>query len=137
MFPGTSHLDQVSKIFSVIGYELNEELGFPMDDNTQIFMNSRNIHPKKSLTTIIPTNDEETLNLLTLLLAIQPNERPNATEILNNIYFSHDVDVTCDYNKKYVQTPTMADFLFEYEEFPLEELQDMVREEVRTTKSIY
>lgn len=131
LFPGKSHANQVQLILEVRGYKGPRDLGFELSDEASSFLEKRCKYPGKSLSSFIPQVSNSALRLLEQLLQLNPKLRPTAEQALQFDYIT-DAQVMCDYDD-IESTPRRVDekfFDFEREEYKLEELQRMVREEV-------
>lgn len=130
LFPGKSHAHQVQMIFEVMGYNAADDLGFVVTSEASGFLEKRCVYRKQPLQNVVPGLTDDALELLELLLSVNPAKRPTAAEAIKSRYLD-DADVICDYSKKYVTRPTPKDFEFEQEKFTLDELRSMIVEEVR------
>jgi serine/threonine protein kinase len=95
------------------------------------FLDRRCKYPGKPLTTFIPQITDSSLRLLEQLLQLNPKLRPTAEQALQFDYVN-DAQLMCDYSDV-ASTPRRVDerfFDFEREDYKLDELQQMVREEV-------
>jgi len=85
LFPGTSEIDQLSKIFSLRGTPNEETWPELLEMPNYIpFEPVEKIHFRK----ILPHASEETIDLLERLLEINPNRRIKTEEALNHPYFT-------------------------------------------------
>ncbi|XP_020247829.1 cyclin-dependent kinase F-4-like [Asparagus officinalis] len=86
LFPGSSEVDEIFKICSVIGSpnqnSWSEGLKLAEVMNYQ-FPQFSNVH----LTTLIPSVSEEAINLISLLCSWDPIKRPTAADVLQHSFF--------------------------------------------------
>lgn len=132
LFPGKSHANQVQLILEVRGYKGPRDLGFELGAEASAFLEKRCRYPGKPLASFIPQVNDSSLRLLEQLLQLNPKLRPTAEQALQFDYVN-DAQILCDYDDV-ESTPRRVDerfFDFEREEYKLEELQKMVRDEVR------
>ena len=132
LFPGKSHANQVQLILEVRGYKGPRDVGFELSSEASSFLDRRCKYPGKSLTSFIPQVTDSSLRLLEQLLQLNPKLRPTAEQALQFDYVN-DAQLMCDYSDV-ESTPRRVDerfFDFEREDYKLEELQQMVRDEVR------
>ena len=131
LFPGKSHANQVQLILEVRGYKGPRDVGFELSSEASSFLDRRCKYPGKPLSTFIPQCTESSLRLLEQLLQLNPKLRPTADQALQFDYIN-DAQLMCDY-ADLETTPRRVDerfFDFEREDYKLEELQKMVRDEV-------
>jgi serine/threonine protein kinase len=95
LFNGNSELDQVYKIFSILGTPNNTTWseGLRLAANMNFNFPQFNSVP---LSNVITNASDEAIQLLTDMLRFDPQKRPTAQQILNHPYFS---------NYKYVSRP--------------------------------
>ena len=132
LFPGKSHANQVQLILEVRGYKGPRDLGFELSSEASSFLERRCKYAGKPLASFIPQVNDSSLRLLEQLLQLNPKLRPTAEQALQFDYVN-DAQVLCDYSDV-ESTPRRVDekfFDFEREEYKLEELQKMVRDEVK------
>jgi cyclin-dependent kinase len=85
LFPGDSEIDQLLRIFRI--------LGTPTEETWQGVMSFSGMksnfppYPPKSLCESIKNMTEEELSLAHSMLTYQPNKRPNAKRLLAHSYF--------------------------------------------------
>lgn len=130
LFPGKSHANQVQLILEVRGYHGPEDLGFELSSEATSFLDRRCRFNGKPLASFIPQASPEALELLEVLMDLNPKRRPSAAEALTFSYIE-DAQILCDYSENTM--PRRVDerfFDFEREDYSLEQLQAMVREEV-------
>lgn len=130
LFPGKSHANQVQLILDVRGYNGPADLGFDLSSEASSFLDRRCKYAGKSLASFIPQASPEALELLEVLMDLNPKKRPSATAALEYSYIA-DAQLLHDYTDAVM--PRRVDekfFDFEREDYSLEELQRMVYEEV-------
>lgn len=129
LFPGKNHANQVQLIFEVLGYSGEEELGFPISGEASAFLDKRCRFRKQPLRKFIPDASDSSLALVESLLTVNPANRPSAVVALNHPFLA-DAELLNDYNKNYLQRPTVDYFNFEHEKFTVAELKEMIDQEV-------
>ena len=98
MFEGYDYLDQILKIFQVLGTP-NQGLFHDLDDGT-IELPS---YQPMSLSEVIGTEDNLLIDLISNLLTLDPNSRITAREAINHPYFDPIRDV---FGKRYAYLPS-------------------------------
>lgn len=100
LFPGSSEIDQIDRIFRVTGQPTNDT--WPQGKRLLRKMNVqlpslscptsrlREVETKKLLTQLIPTASKSAIILLDDLLQLDPHRRPTASEALNYDFFTED-----------------------------------------------
>jgi len=93
LFPGSNEIDQLSKIFKVLGYPsffhwpegviLAKKLNFKLQNN---------INSVIFLERLLPDISREGLNLIEDMLNLDPNCRPKACNLLKHHYFKDKID---------------------------------------------
>ena len=84
VFPGTSDLDQLTKIFTLLGTPTEEQ--WPGMRCLPQFMECRPC-PAPPMRKFFPTAPDAALDLLSRMLCFDPNRRISATDALNHHYF--------------------------------------------------
>lgn len=87
VFPGTSDLDMLSRIFELRGSPTREN--FPEAFNLPYFFEFEPQEPK-ILEKVFPSASQEALELLERMLSLSPSKRPSAEEILASSFFAQD-----------------------------------------------
>ena len=130
LFPGKSHANQVQLVLEVRGYTSPADLGFEVSTEASSFLDRRCRYAGKALSSFIPQASPEALELLEDLMDLNPARRPSASRALEYSYIS-DAQLLHEYTDNVL--PRRVDekfFDFERQEYSLEALQRMVREEV-------
>lgn len=83
LFPGTSEVDQLSKIFKIIGSPSIEEWPSEVSLSWKFFAGNR----KTPFNQIMPEIEDDAQILLESMLTFDPAKRSSATQILENEYF--------------------------------------------------
>ena len=91
LFQGTSETDQLFKIFSVMGTPGpgNWPEGFKLAQRLQIRLPQFTATP---LSTMIPNASAEAIEVLTLMLTLDPAQRPSASKLLHHPWFSGPIE---------------------------------------------
>ena len=130
LFPGKSHANQVQLVLEVRGYTSPADLGFEVSTEASSFLDRRCRYAGKALAGFIPQASPEALVLLEDLMDLNPARRPSASRALEYAYVK-DAQLLHEYTDNVL--PRRVDekfFDFERQEYSLEALQRMVREEV-------
>lgn len=83
LFPGTSEVDQLSKIFKILGSPSIDEWPSEVSLSWKFFAGNR----KTPFNQIIPEIEDDAQLLLESMLTFDPAKRSSATQILENEYF--------------------------------------------------
>lgn len=106
LFIGNSDVDQLFKIFNILG--LPSEKDWPVNsviplDSFNNNNNLKNVQAEGNLKKLIPKMDENAIDLLKRLLDFNTQNRMTAKEALNHVYFktssiesSHGGSASCD-----------------------------------------
>lgn len=86
------HLDQMTKILSVIGFPDKESLSFVSDPKAHEYLARFHNLTKVDFKMIMPWISDLESDLLEKMLAFNPFHRPSASECLNHPYFFETVD---------------------------------------------
>lgn len=128
MFPGNDFVDQITKIFRVISMPDEKERGYSVEKDALRFLNSIDKRRKSSLAKKCSGASPEALDLLSQLLAINPQHRPTAEEGMKHPYFDK---VRNEWTPKEVNfVAEHADFDFDVHTPPLDKLKELILEEV-------
>jgi cyclin-dependent kinase 2 len=90
LFPGDSEIDELFKIFSIMGTP-NEET-WPGVASLPDYISTFPKWPSVDLATVVPTLDSSGLDLLSKMLRLDPSKRINARAALEHEYFK-DLEV--------------------------------------------
>ncbi|KAJ8305099.1 hypothetical protein KUTeg_017349 [Tegillarca granosa] len=88
LFCGQSDIDQLSKIFDILG--LPPEDDWP--ENVSLPWNSFKAVPPQPLEQFVPEIDNDAKDLLEKLICFNPHRRLSAQEAMNHSYFRDDLD---------------------------------------------
>ncbi|KAJ1985651.1 cyclin-dependent kinase 5 [Dimargaris cristalligena] len=88
LFSGNSHVDQLHKIFKILGTPTEER--WPGLTSLKGYRPDFPVHPPVNLHQFVPKLDAQGVNLLSMLLKYVPEERVTAEQALNHPYF-HDI----------------------------------------------
>ena len=83
LFPGTSEVDQLSKIFKILGSPPIDQWPAEVSLSWKFFADNR----KTPFNQIIPEIEDDAQGLLESMLTFDPAKRSSATQILENDYF--------------------------------------------------
>jgi len=129
LFPGKSHLNQAQLIFELKGYTSSKELGFPVSAEAASFLDKKCRYKKQSIRKYVPDASEQAINLLELLLSVDPAQRPTAEQALRHPFLA-DAEVLHDYSKTYLTRPSPEYFEFEHTAFTVPQLRALIEHEV-------
>ena len=89
LFPGTSELDQVDKIFKILGTPKKDQWreGYRLAEKREIVFEE---YPKKNLQKYLDKISEDALECVKLMLKISAQKRGTASEVLALPFFSKD-----------------------------------------------
>lgn len=131
LFPGKSHANQVQLIFEVMGYHEGLDMGFPLTEEAQTFLEKRCRFRKQPFAKLLPDASADAIRMLDSLLTLNPAQRPSATQALQHAFLA-GAETFYDYDAVALEPPPEHYFDFEHEQFSLEELRAMIHDEVRT-----
>jgi len=118
VFPGKNYVDQLSKIFEIMGTPRGDDLKCIQSERPREYVLKLPFKAKQPLEKMFPDADQLVLDLLDKLLCFDPSKRLTASESLAHPYFGeyHDPDdePVCDEPFK---------FKVELDNLPLEELK--------------
>lgn len=115
-FPGENHIDQIARIFGIIGYSESDNLGFPLTPSTSTFLKSKCVSPGRPFRQLFPMLLPDGINLITSLLNVNPTKRVSAREAQQMTYFN-DAELLYDYNSYHYSKPDESYFEFERADF--------------------
>ena len=130
LFPGDDDRNQVKRIFQVLGYVANQQLGFEVSAETRSFLEEHCRSCRKSLKTVVPNSTPGAIILITALLSVDPSKRPSAAQALSFDFLSNAREV-CYYGKQYLSRPPKDLFDFEQKQQSLDELKRFIIDEVK------
>lgn len=128
-FPGKDYMNQVIQIFTVIGFDDVESLGFPLSAANATFLTSKCRFPKRPFKTIFPNLSEAVRDLNELLLSANPSQRPSAQIALTYPLFN-DAEALFDYTGCDIAPPERSYFKFEKFSTDRSRLTNLIRADV-------
>lgn len=87
IFPGENYLDQIQRVISVLGTQGYEDICFISNQQALDYLKSLPKRTKINLQSMYPQANPVGLDLLSKMLAFNPNKRYTAEECLNHPYF--------------------------------------------------
>jgi len=121
----------VQLVLEVRGYSSPADLGFKISEESKTFLSRRCIFPGQSLNNFISGASKESMELIEAFLQVNPNSRPSASEALSYSFFN-DAQVLTDYKNIKIEPPNKSLFNFEYENYSLAKLKEMIHDEVKS-----
>jgi mitogen-activated protein kinase 15 len=104
MFPGTSTITQINKVLEVTGKPTKEDIQSVQSDLAGTMLETVVIAKTRSLKSLFPKANTVELDLLSKLLAFNPNKRITVDEALEHPYVADfheqysETEITCDKN---------------------------------------
>lgn len=122
LFPGTSEIDQLFKICTVLGTPTKEE--WPEGLSLAAKMNFKwNKCVRVDLQKLIPNANPDAIDLIESMLSWDPKRRPNANQCLKHSYFKGMVETTMATSNN---APTKQQQQPDYHENNLEDINDFI-----------
>ncbi|GLD96697.1 hypothetical protein PINS_up005380 [Pythium insidiosum] len=129
MFPGSDFIDQLSRVFRVLPVPTPDKRGYVVEGDALKFLESLPPCSPDSITKLFRKASPEALSLLRRLLCINPERRISAKQALAHPYFKSIRQQLGDPPEFVVARA--FDFEFDYQEFPLSHLRQLIQDEVR------
>lgn len=127
IFPGKNVVNQLEIITDILGTPTLEQIAKVRNEKARRFLGTMRVKPKAILKDKFPKASEKALKLLSRLLAFDPDERPNATEALQDPYFEGLADPSREPTARPVK---VEDFEFEKRKIGKEEVRRLLYEEI-------
>lgn len=126
LFPGKNYVDQLSKIFEIMGTPRGDDLLCIQSERPREYVLKLAFKPKIPLETLFPDADPLALDLLDRLLTFDPSRRFTAERALQHPYFAeyHDPE-----DEPVCEEPFK--FEVEFDNLPLDELKLMMFKEIQ------
>jgi mitogen-activated protein kinase 15 len=102
LFPGTSTLSQINKVLEVTGKPSKEDVLSVQSDLAATMLETIVVSKVKSLKSLFPKSSSLELDLLSKLLAFNPNKRISVDEALEHPYVA-------DFHEQYKETEIICD----------------------------
>ena len=130
LFPGDDDQNQAKRIFELLGYVSNQQLGFEISEGARSFLDEHCRSGGKSIKKVVPNASPGAIDLITALLSIDPSTRPSAAQALS-FGFLHDAETFYEYDKSYLSRPPTELFDFGQQIYSLDDLKRFIMGEVR------
>ena len=127
LFPGKNYLNQLQLILSVVGTPSEEYIRNIGTDRVKTYLQNLPARKPVDFTVLFPEANRTALELLNLLLVLDPKERVSATDALSHPYLSRYHDP----KEETVCSPPF-DFSFEKKLVSKEDLRKAIFEEIDT-----
>jgi serine/threonine protein kinase len=128
IFPGKNEATTVQKIFEIIGYKTDYELGFPLSPEARRFLQNKCRYEGVSWAEALTGASPQAIEVIEGLLNYNPNLRISAQDALTLSYF-RDVETFYDYSIDYLQPPSADFFNFEVQSVTLRQLKKIIQDE--------
>nr|CAC85497.1 p38ge [Suberites domuncula] len=92
LFPGTDHIDQLTRILQIVGTPDKEFLDKITSETARTFIESMPNFPRRDFSKFFVGANPDAVNLLEQLLSMDPDRRPTAEEALAHPYFVNYAD---------------------------------------------
>ena len=127
LFRGSSHYDQLVKIFDVIGTpkDKTDFEGIELTDSSYNILQQIKVKPKRDFTSIFPNATNDAVDLLEKLLCFSPKQRISASEALEHPYFE-DIHTFNDYDF----ASSSFDYSFEADATSIPAIRHMLYDEI-------
>lgn len=124
IFPGNHYLDQLDRIFAVLGTPKREDLPYNVEEKTWKLLQN-NMAKKLNLSDLYPNIDEVAIDLLDKMLLYNPEKRFTALQCLHHPYFDEIKE-----KDKLIRDCTVAfDWNFDNVKYSKSSLQEAIYEE--------
>nr|UCK81538.1 mitogen-activated protein kinase 14 [Arenicola marina] len=92
LFPGTDHIDQLTRIMALVGTPSGELLGKITSDEARRYISTLQVMQRKDLREILPGANPEAIDLLERMLDLDPESRITAEQALAHPYLRQYAD---------------------------------------------
>lgn len=87
LFPGENYIDQITRIIKVLGTPKDEDLEYFNNEASTRFIRNLPKEDKKDWRSILPRITDEGIELLDMMLTLNPNKRASALDCMRCPYF--------------------------------------------------
>lgn len=126
LFPGTDHIDQLTRTMKIVGTPDDSLLSRIMSEEARNYIRSLPMMRKKNFKEVFGGASSEAVDLLEKMLELDADKRPTATEALAHPYLAQYADPTDE------PTADAYDETFEDKDYSVAEWKRLVYEEVQT-----
>lgn len=130
LFPGSDFLDQLARIFHVIGKPTPDEIAKLHNAQARKFINSLPNRKKTPFAELFPDMDKSAADLLDNLLQYDPTRRISASQALQHPFFYEYFGLELPQHP--LIPPVKLELPFETQEMSLTELKYMIRDEINS-----
>jgi hypothetical protein len=129
MFPGSDFIDQLTRVFSVLPVPPADKRGYHVEGDAQKFLDGLAACSPDAIAKLFRKASAEAVSLLRRLLCVNPERRINAKQALAHPYFK-SIRAQLGEPPEF-QVARAFDFEFDYHEFPLGHLRQLIQDEVK------
>lgn len=124
LFPGTDHIDQLTRILQIVGTPDKKFLSKITSETARTYIESMPHYPRKEFSSFFVGANPKAVNLMEELLVMDPDRRYSAEEALAHPYFTNYADPEDE------PTAPLFDDSFEKEELDAKGWKERVQKEI-------
>ncbi|CAJ0570095.1 unnamed protein product, partial [Mesorhabditis spiculigera] len=113
IFPGADHIDQLTRIMSIVGTPSEEFLAKIQSEEARNYIRNLPRMPRKDFKQIFPSATPDAISLLEAMLNLDPDRRPTASEAMEHPYLSQYHDPNDEPTSEVLQLDDDAEFAIE------------------------
>lgn len=130
LFPGSDFLDQLARIFHVIGKPTSDDIAKLHNAQARKFLNSLPNRKRTPFGELFPDMDKAAADLLDNLLVYDPSKRISASQALQHPFFYEYFGLELPQHP--LIPPVKLELPFETQEMSVTELKYMIRDEINS-----